>query len=192
MVGSRITTKHDCIILDACCVMNLYASRKMGEIISAIAETVAVAVYVMKVEALTVYQESKRAAPDDKEQIDLQPFIDNEVLIAAALESDAENAAFLEFATQRLDDGEAATMAIAVNRNWAVATDDRAARRISQNQYEHIQLVSTPELMRHWQDIKKPDPHILRHALLNTENRANYLVGRRHPLYEWWQSCKEV
>lgn len=190
-MASHITTNHKCIILDACCIMNLYASGKMEEIISSIAETIAVAVYVMKVEALSVYRESKKLSADDREVIDLQPLIDKGLLFVADLESDEEMLAFIEFSAKRLDDGEAATMAIASNRNWAVATDDRSAQRIFHEEHDQIQLISTPELIKHWQDNVKPDQNALRYTILNIENRANYLVGRRHSLYQWWQSCKE-
>ena len=191
-MASHITTKHDCIILDACCIMNLYASGKMEEIISSIIETIAVAVYVMKVEALTVYKESKYASPDDREIIDLQPLIDNGLLFVADIESDEEMLAFIEFTSKRMDDGEAATMSIAKNRNWAVATDDRSAQRIFHGENNQTQLISTPEFIKHWQANMKPEPNVLRHTLLRIENRANYLVGRRHFLYQWWQSCREV
>ena len=185
-----ITKNHDCIILDACCIMNLYASGKMEEVISSIAETMAVAIYVLKFEALTVYKESKRTAPDEKENIDLQPLIDKGLLITTDLETDEEKDAFVEFTAQRLDDGEAATMAIAGNRNWAVATDDRSAKRVFRVRHTNVQIISTPEIMRHWQENGDPEITILRQAILDIEKRANYLVGSRHPLYGWWQSCK--
>lgn len=176
-MGSHITSRHDCIILDACCVMNLYASRRMAGIVSSIRETVAVAVYVMDFEALSVYSSSKSASPQEREPIDLQPLIDDGLLIPADLETEAEDVAFIDFTSQRLDDSEAATMAIAVNRNWAVATDDRVARRICGQQHQNIQLISTPELVRHWVETKEPDERVVGRAILDIESRANYLVG---------------
>jgi len=190
-VSAKITAKHDCIILDACVVMNLYASGQMEGILTSISETLAVAVYVMKFEALTVYKESKQSAPDEREAIQLQPFVDKGLLRVADVETDVERAAFLSFLAQRLDDGEAATMAIASNRNWAVATDDRLAVRVIGSQHSHLEVVSTPDIMKHWQEKGKPDAHILGKAIVDIEKRANFLLGRRHLLYEWWESCKE-
>lgn len=185
-----ITSAHDCIILDACCVMNLYASKQMESIVSAIAETVAVSLYVMQVEALFVYSESKKSNPADRESIRLEPLIENGLITIANLETAAEKNAFVNFTSQRLDDGEAATMAIAVNRNWAVATDDRAAIRVLSDQQHSLEVVSTPELIKHWQETRSIKQERLRRAILNIENRANYLVGRRHTLFAWWHSCK--
>jgi hypothetical protein len=81
-------------------------------------------------------------------------------------------------------------MAIAVHHNWAIATDDRAARRLCQRHYPETQLISTPELMKHWAETARPEKSILSDALRDVESRANYLVGRRHPLYEWWEASK--
>lgn len=186
---SRITSGHDAIILDACCVINLYASRQMAGIVACIAETVAVAVYVLRVEALAVYQTSA-AFPEEREAIDLRPLIDDGLLLTADLASAAEKAAMVHFISQRLDDGEAATAAIAVNRNWAVATDDRAARRRLTHDHGDIQLISTPQLLRHWVERAQPTADVVRRALRDVESRANYLVGQRHPLYAWWQAQK--
>lgn len=190
-MGANITSKHSCIILDACCVMNLYASGKMEEILTSVAEMITVAVYVVNVEALTVYAESKKTASGRKEIIDLQPFIEKGVLVIVDFESDEEKSAFVEFTAQRLDDGEATTMAIAVNRNWAVATDDRRAKRIIQTQYNSIQVVSTPEIIKHWQESERPETDILRKTIMDIERKANFLLGNRHPHYTWWESCKE-
>src|SRR6266700_4130778 len=55
----QLTTKlifsQDCIILDACCVINLYASGQMGNILQSIAKVVAVAAYVRDEEAQRIY-----------------------------------------------------------------------------------------------------------------------------------------
>ena len=186
----KITTNHDYIILDACVVMNLYASGQMENILSAIAEQFTVAIYVVKIETLSVYAKSKSDVLSEKEIVQLQPLIDKGLLLPVDLESDAEKASFLSLSAQRLDDGEAITMAIAKHRNWAVATDDRRAIRIFNSQYDHIQIISTPELIRHWQESNQPELKVLYQTIVDIESKANYLVGKRHPLYEWWQMCK--
>lgn len=186
----KITANHDYIILDACVVMNLYASGQMEDILSAISETCTVAIYVAKIEALSIYAKSKSDALGEKEVVRLQPLLDKGLLFAVDLESDAERASFLSLSAQRLDDGEAITMAIAKHRDWAVATDDRRAIRIFNSQYGHIQIISTPELIKHWHESKEPRPKVLSQTIFDIELKANYLVGKNHPLYEWWQMCK--
>ena len=187
----KITTHHDYIILDACVIMNLYTSGQMEDILSAIKETFTVAIYVVEIEALSVYAKSKSDVLSEKEMVQLQPLIDKGLLLTVDLESEAEKASFLSLSAQRLDDGEAITMAIAKHRKWAVATDDRRAIRIFSSQYGHIQIISTPELIKHWQESKKPEPRVLYQTIVDVESKANYLVGKNHPLYKWWQMCKE-
>lgn len=188
---AKITTHHDYIILDACVLMNLYASGQMESVLAAISETFTVAIYVMKFEALSVYKTSKYDAPNNREPVQIQSLIDKGLLLVVDLESDAEKISFISFSAQRLDDGEAITMAIARHRNWAVATDDRRAKRIINSYYDHIQIVSTPELIKHWIECEKPAQDLVSQVISNIETRANYLVGKKHPLYEWWQTCKK-
>lgn len=189
-MSSKITIHHDFIILDACVLMNLYASGQIENILSAITERFTVAVYVIEFEALAVYKKSKTETPYDREPIYLQPLIDEGLLLVVDLESDAEKEYLIEFSAQRLDDGEAATMAIANNRNWALATDDRRAIRVLSSNHRNIQIVSTPDLIKHWQECAKPEIDVLYQTIIDIETRANYLVGKSHPLYEWWQNCK--
>ncbi len=186
----KITTHHDYIILDACVVMNLYASGQMEDILSAISETVTVAIYVVEIEALSIYKKSKSDVLNGKEPVQLHALFEKGLLIAVDLESEAEKAFFLSLSAQRLDDGEAITMAIAKHRNWAVATDDRRAIRIFNSQYSQIQIISTPELIKHWQESKKPESNVLYQTIVSIEEKANYLVGKNHTLYKWWQKCK--
>lgn len=183
----KITTNHDFLILDACVLMNLYASGWIEAILSAISETCTVAIYVAESEALSVYAKAKSDILGEKERVQLQPLFDKGLLRAVDLESEEERASFLLLSAQRLDDGEAITMAIAQHRRWAVATDDRRAIRIFNAHYGHIQIISTPELVKHWQEVRNPEPRVWQQAIVDIELKANYLVGRMHPLYNWWQ-----
>ncbi len=187
---SQITSAHDAIILDACCVMNLYASNKMDEIVASISESVVVHVYVKDVEALTVYKVSKSESPTEKEPIILQPLIEAGLIIVVDFESAAEKISFVNLAANRLDDGEAATGAIALHRGWAIATDDRKCRSLFNKEAPHIELISTPQLIKHWADSITTSPQVVSNIIRNVEARANYLVGRRDHLYSWWQSQK--
>lgn len=188
-MNQPITTTHPYLILDACCIMNLYASNYITDIIASIAESIAVAAYVKDIEALTVYKHSKKHAME-KEPINLNPLIDRKLLTVVNLDTEAEKLSFANLATQRLDDGEAITLSIAIHRNWAIATDDKLAIRLCNNQFPHIQCLSTPELLKHWVETAKPKPNSIKNALHNIENRANYLLGRQHPFYTWWETKK--
>ena len=55
-------TQHTCLILDACCAINLFKSDQLAELLTAMGVPIAIAAYVNEVELLDA---------------DLQPFIDS-------------------------------------------------------------------------------------------------------------------
>jgi predicted nucleic acid-binding protein len=164
----------------------------MADIIRSITERVVVTTYVQAEEVITVYEVSKQAAPLQKETINLDPFLERKLLITADLESEEEKMTFVRLVIDRLDDGEATTVAIAAHRHWAIATDDHRARRICREKFSGIHLISTPDLVRHWAQVAAPTADELSQALIDIEQRANYLVGTSHTLYQWWQSSKKL
>lgn len=170
--------------------MNLYASRRMAEIISALAEDVTGATYAKNEEALFVYRRSRQGQPAETEAIDIQPLVDAGLIQLVNLEGEIEKRYFANLAARRLDDGEAITIAIAISRNWAVATDDRQAQSILGQEMPHIQRISTSQLVKHWVDNQKPEPDLIHHVIADIEARANFMVGRRDSLYRWWHERK--
>ena len=122
---------HDCIILDACCIINLYACRQMRAILETIPKNLSVAAYVKDQEVLNIYSGPIDNVEASSELIELQPFIDDNLLLLVDIETEDEANTYINFA-ERLDDGEAITGAIAVNRNWAIATDDLASVKLFQ------------------------------------------------------------
>jgi len=177
---------HDCIILDACCVINLYASGKMRTILQVIPRNLSIAAYVKDHEALNIYSGPIDNVQAISESIDLQPFVDDNLLFLAYIDGEVEESAYVNLA-QSLDDGEAVTGAIALNRNWAIATDDSASMKLFQRTAPHIALVSTLDLIKHWVDTNKPSDDIVHDALLNIRVRGRYEPHRNHPLGNWWR-----
>jgi len=181
---------HECIILDACCIINLYASRQFGHILGALPTSVAVSTYVQEKEALKIYGGPDEHVMQREEQIDLQPFIDRGLLTAVSPESEAENVTYVNFAAS-LDDGEAITGAIAVHRNWAMGSDDRKAISFFAKAAPHLQMLSTLELMKQWVDTTDVPADIVYAALRNVRTRAKYEPHSKHPLHHWWRTYLE-
>src|SRR6266540_3934446 len=134
-------------IVDACCIINLYAAGNMLALLPALGGEWHVPVLVTT-EALYV----RKPDPEDaarlvKEAIDLKPALDAGILRTCDAATDAETALFVELAVA-LDDGEAMCLAIAQSRGWTLATDDRKARRIAAER--GVPLISTPELLKQW------------------------------------------
>lgn len=184
-----VVFSQDCIILDACCIINLYASGEMGNILKCISKSVAVAAYVRNEEALKIYSGFEGDITQKYEQIDLQRFIDWGLLIVVSPETEAENTTFVNFALS-LDDGEAITGAIAFHRNWSIGSDDRKATSFFMLNTPHLQVITTPELIKYWVDTANPPFDVVCQALNQIRTRARYEPNLRHKLYLWWQKYK--
>lgn len=176
---------HDYIILDACCLINLYASGQMRAILRSIPRNLSIAAYVKEQEVLNVYSGPIDNVQASRETIDLLPFIGEGLLILVDIENEMEEVSYINLA-QKLDDGEAITGAIAINRNWAIATDDVKSIKFFQNYASTIALISTLDLIKFWVDTTKPNKHLIQETILNIKVRGRYEPHRNHPLFIWW------
>jgi predicted nucleic acid-binding protein len=91
---------------------------------------------------------------------------------------------FTYYATMFRSDGEAMCLAIAEQRGWIVATDDRKAIRVAQQ--AGMTVVSCPALVRAWADANGPDQSTLHKVLQNIEALAQFKPNPTMPEYQWW------
>ena len=169
-------------IIDACCLINLYASGEEESILRACGGFWIPA--QVRSEALRI----RRVDEDDPtrlvpQEIDLGGAIKAGYIRQCQLQGQEELDAFVRFAMQ-LDDGEASCLAVAESRGWSVATDDRKARRIASE--NGIPLTSTPELVRRWIDATSPDHAAITELLRRIERFARFCPRRADPLHGWW------
>ncbi len=175
-------------IIDACCLINLYASGTEDSIISACGGFW-VPTQVQN-EALLV----RRFDEDDPTRlvtrdIHLNDAIASGLIQTCQLEGQDETDAFVRFAME-LDDGEASCLAIAMSRGWFAATDDRKARRIASE--NGIALIGTPELIQRWIDATSPSEAAVADVLKKIELFAKFRPRRSDPLYGWWVGLTET
>ncbi len=84
-----------------------------------------------------------------------------------------------------VDDGEAATIAVAAHRNLQLATDDRKARRLCAER--HIpEPVHTLAIMDAYTDAAGLQHSRLRELLIKIRDRASFQPPRRDPDHKWW------
>jgi predicted nucleic acid-binding protein len=169
---TALSFADDWIILDACCLINLCESGRTADILESIPAKVAVAQYVYDTEIL---------------RCDLQSLVDNGLITLVNPETEFEETTYVNFAVS-LDDGEAITGAIAVHRNWAIATDERKAQNVFSVAAAHLQVITTPELVKHWVDTYDPAPEEIRQVLRSIREQGKYQPNKRHLLYEWWEN----
>ena len=185
---TKLSFLHDCLLLDACCAINLYLSGHMSSILSALPVPVAISEYVFSVEAAgNVRSTGKSGALSVEtkgEAIQLQPLREAGLLQVVELtekeEVDAVNFAAL------IDPGEAFTCAIALNRGWAIATDDKKAISFFEDEVPQLQLVSTPQLIKYWADSTAPSEEQLREILQSVQRLGRYQPPKEDLLSKWW------
>lgn len=172
--------KHDTLILDASCVINLYASRKMVEILSAVPADITIAAYVADKEALQI------RGSVENEDIDLQPMIADGLITIVTPETESETETALSIAAAIRGQGEAETGAIAIHRRWTIALDDRRARNYIAEISSDLQMVYSLELVKHWVDSQSASKSEIQSALQNIRTGGNYIPRRSNPLHRWW------
>jgi hypothetical protein len=175
-------------IVDACCLINLFASGAISDLLAACGADFYVPDKVLS-ETLTIRQPD----PADAAQliavpIDLGAMLGAGRLHECQLEGQVELDAFVQFASQ-LDDGEACCLAIAQSRGWMVATDDRKAIRIAGEM--GIAVTTTPELVKKWIDDRSPLQLEIRDLVRRIERFANFRPHRSSPLHAWWVALGE-
>ena len=181
-------TRHfDSLLLDANCLLNLYATGRLREITVALPYQFWVADYVVEYEALFIWRPGPTDARDVQEPVDLTPLLEESLIQRKCLEHPAEEATYVGLAAH-LDDGEAITGALAFHRDCSIATDDRKARRILAQLNPPVQLVSTLQLLKLWAKEATVPQDELRAAMADMQSGASYIPGARDPLYEWWRS----
>ena len=172
------------VILDASCLINLYASGHIERILASLQQSITVSAYVHKAEALWV----RRMVDGEpiKEQIDLTALINQGLISVAVLEGENESNLHLYFSGLIRDEGESRTGAIAVERDWAIGIDDRKARRVIAETSTETELVYTVELLKHWAETDSVSAEELQSALRSIRYDASYLPRKANPLYAWW------
>jgi predicted nucleic acid-binding protein len=121
-----------------------------------------------------------------KSPIDLEHFTAAGLLHKCDFEGQEEIELFVQMAIP-LGDGEAACFAIAAKRGWALATDDRRARKFAAD--SSLAVITTPELVKLWaKNTHASDEQIV--AVLQNIQRFAYFTPRANaPEYGWWMSC---
>lgn len=177
---------HSPVVLDACCVLNLYASGNLLGVLKFISTQVVVSKVVIDFE-LTSLQRLQTEVSETDSQFNMA--IAQGLLKVVDFESKDEIDSFFNYAATLGDDGESASCAIAFHRGWAIATDDKKAIKFIQQTASHIHVISTPEIIKHWSDVENINSSTLRNVLKAIRFKANYSPPNDHPLRNWWTNA---
>lgn len=175
---------HSHLLLDACCVLNFCASGHFLAILQTIPARVVVTQVVRRRELLTL---QKLAGEDSEGASQFEEAIQQKLLLITDFKSDEEAEIFVNYAFSLGDDGESATGAIAVSRNWAIATDDKKAISFFQREAPQIQILTTPEIIKYWSETTELDARTISEALLSIQTVGRYFPPKNHSLRGWWE-----
>lgn len=166
------------LLIDTCCLINLCASGELLNILQ-----------VVNISAqATIVEEVKHELLEIENIEQFESAIEQGLLLIVDFKSEIEETAFINYAVE-IDDGEAATGAIAINRGWAMATDDKKAIKFLSQESSSLQIISTPEIIKYWSKKMNIDQSKLSEVLKNIRVKARYMPPKNHPLKLWWQTA---
>lgn len=172
------------ILLDACAVINLFATRRMHDVLTAVPGTIAIAEMVAR-ESQFVRRGGSRDDADERDPVDLEAMMSSGLITVLTSDAEAELLTYLDF-TLEVDQGEAMTAALAIHRRATVVTDDRKAIRLLIAR--DVPIRSTLEIVRTWADQTRASRRLQSELLANIRERARYEPGRDHPHRLWWET----
>lgn len=168
--------------IDACIVINLYATTRTVEILGAAGARVVV---VDQVTAEALYVLRPGAGGLEQIAIDIEPEIQSGLMTKERL-SEAELSTYVRYAAE-LDDGEAATLSLARHRCSQVATDDRAAQTFIQRNNLPLSVVRTSDLVRRWMVSSGPSEGEVIRVLREIRDYGRFTPNELDPHSSWWR-----
>lgn len=168
------------ILLDACVAINLAATDSIEGIAATLHITFGI---VRQAEAEAGHLRDIIDGELVHTPIDLRQFVSGEALDLLELVP-SEFALYLELAAI-VDDGEAATIAVAIQRGLEIATDDRRARRLCEERHL-AEPVRTVALLHSYADAAKLSGDQVREMITKVRDRASFQPPRADPNLKWW------
>jgi predicted nucleic acid-binding protein len=174
------------LILDACCILNICATGHFSEILSSLPSACFVSEVVRSKELKSLHRLEADYLQGSSQF--------NEVIVQGLLqvvdfETEAEQISFLDYIMELGDDGESATFALAGQRGWAVATDDRKAISFARQNFPEMKIISTPQIIHDWATQNKVDAQRLKSILEQVHKIGKYQPGRHELLFDWWMNA---
>ena len=175
-------------VIDSCCLINLYASQRLGEIVKASIDQAMIPNEVLE-ESLYVRQPCEET-PEEMipVRVDIGPLIAGGVLQVTAPSGTAELESFIRLAGI-IDDGEAACLAIASNRDATLATDDRRAIRVASDL--GVPISTTPNLIAEWMNRTSPKRHLVTDVIRCIEQYGRFRPHPNSPDRGWWEEHRQ-
>jgi hypothetical protein len=191
-VTRSIVFSRDGVILNPCCLRNIYASGCMLAILGTLPIPTMIAHIAYQEQPLRIFRENKEGEGPVVEYVDLQSALNAGLLVLASLSSEADETKMINLAAVLEGEAEATTAALALQRRRAIGVDGPASTGLFRQHLPDVEVVSTPLLVQHWVERSRPPSRALRAALQNIYQGTGYAPPVHHPLYPWWQEVLET
>ena len=176
------------VIIDACGVLNLYASGRFREILER-------AGYAWQLPRAVESESQTYRQPDPADPtqlirvpIDLTVAFQTGLIQRCDCQTDAEVKLYVELTARLGDDGESMGLALAKCRGWSILSDDKKARRIAAEL--GVPTLSTIQVLQAWVQATSASVVEQAQVVQAIELYANYQPGRSHPAKSWWEHAK--
>lgn len=178
------------LLLDASTVISLYAGRRMQTILRSLPMKAAVVDLTCQQEILYIWGGSDDNVRVYKEEIDLQPLFDCNLLVEVSLEND-EYTTMVNLAACKLGNGESAATAVALHRGWGVCTDDYQALSRIYRVAPGVPCITTSAILRHWAITTQASDADIRAVIQAMHRRGGYGCGEPDGQAAWVQQYLE-
>jgi len=170
------------ILLDACVAINLMAAEDLDSIGRALGTD-----FLMADQAAAEigYLRDEIGGQIVRTPINLRPHLASGAMRFLSL-TDKELPQYVRLAAM-VDDGEAATLAIAESRGLQLATDDRKARRVCA-ELGLPEPIRSLYLLRSYADAAALSEQAVRERLVRIRDRASFRPRRMDPDFKWWSA----
>jgi predicted nucleic acid-binding protein len=168
------------LLLDACVAINLAATDRLPQIAQATDVTF---ILVRQAAQEAGHLRDMAGGETILTPIDLSQY--NSATLEIVGLAQPEYSLYVNLA-RTVDDGEAATIAVAVRRSLPLATDDRKARRVCA-ELGLPEPTRTLGILRSYADAASLPQALLREILVKVRDRASFQPPRNDPHQKWWQ-----
>ncbi|MCP3958219.1 MAG: hypothetical protein GY719_10240 [bacterium] len=173
------------ILLDACCVINLFATERAGDILVQLPYRFAVSKLVADEEVLSIRHVADPDGSVERERVSPRSLEEMDDLTVMDIATPEEQDRYARFAID-LDDGEASACALAVVHGGGVATDDKKALRVLEKVSPRVPTLQTPDLLFEWALLSNTPEAEVRRMLRAVRDRARFFPRRVAPHFSWW------
>jgi hypothetical protein len=171
------------LLLDACCIINLFATGYFEEILHRLPCEFAASRLIARNEVLRL--SAAAGAQLESQAIPPARLGGSKEIGILDLRDEEEIAWFVRFAAD-LDDGEASVCALAVMRGGAVASDDRKVLGLLRRITPQVPTIQTPELLWEWARLSQVPDDLIGTVLRSVRDRARFVPRRSAPHFAWW------